>query len=318
MAKIANRTVSPSNDTEDSPTDARNSNGKQVMAEASSVANRREDHLHGARELLEAWRFETWMKLYRRCPWGIQALLPDTILTALATKARFQTLEDLITAGWSPTHVQKHGAKIISILKDYDDLFKSTKEHEIKVRAEKKKLDTAAKLEEKRIKAKEEHACQREIRAAQPKPPRPSRAKKTKVLADSITPNTPVQARPLMHYVSPTMSASTDPNFEGENIAPTSPFYSPIPMHYPQPSYASTSYNHSTTSHSFASAYSYPSQPTTPLNVRQSFNPYSYTTNPTFYNVNQFSTPLNTPLSFTPHSYLSSYATSNSNPTPSR
>ena len=153
------------------------------MAEASSVANRREDHLQGARELLEAWRLETWRKLYRRCPWGIQALLPDTILTALAAKARLQSLENLISIGWSPTHVQKHGAEIIDILKDYDDLFKSIKDDEIKARAEKKKQETAAKQEEKRNKAKEERARQREIRASQPKQPRASRAKKTKVFA---------------------------------------------------------------------------------------------------------------------------------------
>ena len=123
------------------------------MAEASCIANHREAHLQGARELLEAWRLETWMKLYRRCPWGIQALLPDTILTALALKARLRTLENLISVGCSPTHVQKHGAEIIDILKDYDNLFKSTKDDEIKARAERKKQETAAKQQEKRNKA---------------------------------------------------------------------------------------------------------------------------------------------------------------------
>ena len=294
------------------------------MAEASSVANRREDHLQGARELLEAWRLETWRKLYRRCPWGIQALLPDTILTALAAKARLQSLENLISIGWSPTHVQKHGAEIIDILKDYDDLFKSIKDDEIKARAEKKKQETAAKQEEKRNKAKEERARQREIRASQPKQPRASRAKKTKVFASSILPNTPLQ--PRMHHVSPT--SGINPVLEGENIppqsttsfTPTPPFYSPIPMHYFQPSIASTSYNHLlTTSHSFASTYSYPFQPTTPLlNARQSFNLTNNLPNQTPYNVNQPLTPPNIPLSFTPQSYLNSYTTSSNNQTPSR
>lgn len=100
------------------------------------------------------------------------------------------------------------------------------------------------KQQEKRNKAKEERARQREIRAAQPKPPRASRAKKTKVLASSILPNTPLQ--PHMHHVSPTL---INPLLEGENIplqsstsfsmptpVTTSPFYSPIPMHYFQPS----------------------------------------------------------------------------------
>jgi hypothetical protein len=339
MTKVAERPVSPSSDTEDSPADDQNSNGKRVMAEASSVPNRRGDHLHGARELLEAWRLETWMKLYRRCPWGIQALLPDMILTALAAKARLQTLEELISVGWSPNHVKKHGTEMIDILKDYDDLFKSTKADEIKARAEKKKQETASKLQEKRDKTKEERAHQREIRAAQPKPPRASRSKKTKVLSSSILPNAPLQ--PRMHHVSTTTSSTSNPTnvLEDENMplrfstsfvptmtaasVPSSPFYSPISTHYFQLSNPSTSYNNLPTSPSFASAYSYPFQPTTPLNIQQSFNPtrstYSPTTNlnQTSYNVNQFSTPLNIPLSFTPHSYLSSYPTASINQSPS-
>ena len=74
-----------------------------------------------------------------------------------------------------------------------------------------------------------------------------------------------------------------------------------------------TSTSFLTIPHSFASAYSYPSQPTTPLNVRQSFN--LNLPNQTFYNINQPPTPLNIQLSFTPQSYMSGYS---NNQTPSR
>jgi hypothetical protein len=57
--KAVERPRTPASDTEDSPCQDPNDNGKRIMSEASSVASRREDHLHGARELLESWRFET-------------------------------------------------------------------------------------------------------------------------------------------------------------------------------------------------------------------------------------------------------------------
>ncbi|KAG5651392.1 hypothetical protein H0H81_008858 [Sphagnurus paluster] len=96
-----------------------NQNGKRTME--PSVPNRRGPHLQGARDLLQKWRSETWRTLYCRRLWGIQCLLPDAILTAFATKARLRSREDLIAAGWSPTHCEKHGLQILHVLKVYDD-----------------------------------------------------------------------------------------------------------------------------------------------------------------------------------------------------
>jgi hypothetical protein len=99
------------------------------------------------------------MRLYQLRPWGMQCLIPHTVLMVLATKARLQTCNELINiAGWSPTHVQKHGTEIIDLLKAYDEKFKAAKDAEIKARATQKKLETMARQQEKREAAKAERA----------------------------------------------------------------------------------------------------------------------------------------------------------------
>ncbi|KAJ7856003.1 hypothetical protein B0H13DRAFT_2079272 [Mycena leptocephala] len=94
------------------------------MDQAASIADRRDHHLQGARTRLERWRFETWKELYTRRPWGYQVLLPDKVLTALAAKARFTSVEDLIGGGWSRTHARKHGPAVLEMLREYDALFR--------------------------------------------------------------------------------------------------------------------------------------------------------------------------------------------------
>ena len=98
------RPISPSSDTEDSPQQEVDEDGKQQMAEGARVANCRDSHLKGARELLEKWRIQTWLDQYRRRPWGHHSFLSDVLITSFATKARFSLTEDLIDTGWSPTH----------------------------------------------------------------------------------------------------------------------------------------------------------------------------------------------------------------------
>lgn len=277
------------------------------MAQVSSMANCREDHLLGARELLEAWRYETWMKLYRRRPWGMQCLLPDTILTAFATKARLQTPDDLIKSGWSRTHVQRHGAEIIDILRDYDSLFKAIRDDEIEAHSVKKKKDTAAKQQAKRDAQKEERARQRAIRAAQPKPPkppRPSRAKKQPMaLASSTIPNTSFQpcVYPTTVAVPLNITQSTIPDRENIPLQTATPFTrAPIPpAHFYQPltPMATHTSRYSRQEPFYSSNISYHYQPpnlntpqgpnhipftspqsfsTTPLNLQRSFNPLAY------------------------------------------
>ncbi|KAF8222444.1 hypothetical protein L208DRAFT_1413394 [Tricholoma matsutake] len=82
---------------------------KWQMAEGARVANHQDSHLKV--------RIEMWSDQYHRQPWGHHSFLSDVLITLFATKAHFSLTEDLINAGWSPTHAQKHGQELLGILK---------------------------------------------------------------------------------------------------------------------------------------------------------------------------------------------------------
>ncbi|KIK03032.1 hypothetical protein K443DRAFT_5751 [Laccaria amethystina LaAM-08-1] len=155
------------------------------MTEGATIANRREAHREGARELLINWRNKTWAELYRKRPWGVQALLPDVVLTALASKARLKTLEDLTGAGWSPIHARRHGDKVVEMLSGYDIKFLRQREADRVEKAEKKKAETVARNLEKRERERAERLRLRELKKNLPKPPRASRSKKRDPLSSS-------------------------------------------------------------------------------------------------------------------------------------
>lgn len=132
------------------------------MAEGAKVANCRDAHLKGARELLEKWQIKTWLEFYHRRPWGHHCFLSDVLIMTIATKARFSSIDDLIDTGWSPTHSKKHGQEVLELLKVYDDTFYKAREVEKLQKAEKRKQETAGrqalKKAEKREAAKAEAA----------------------------------------------------------------------------------------------------------------------------------------------------------------
>ena len=202
------------------------------MAEGARVANRRDDHLKGARDLLQNWHITTWLKQYRRRPWGYQCLLSDTLITSIATKARFKSVEDYINAGWSPTHADKHGVEILAMLGEYDEGFYKKREEEKRQKADQRKQETAERRAAKREAILEERAQKR----AQPKKPRPSRAKKTvtpkPANMGTLMDTTALYLNSLAAPPTPSAAPSTPvPRPGHENIPPymLSP-HTPLPM----------------------------------------------------------------------------------------
>jgi hypothetical protein len=179
------------------------------MDEAASVSDRRLEHLAGARKRLEKWRYDTWLDLYSRRPWGYQAFLPDKVLTAVATKARFTTIDDLISGGWSPTHAQKHGTDVLDLLRGYDVLYWEFVDAEKEERARLRREETLAARNQKKIVAAAVKARAKELRAvaraaapkAAPKP-RPSRSKKARIEQENLppAPNFPFLPHPPTPY----------------------------------------------------------------------------------------------------------------------
>lgn len=140
---------------------------------------------------MDKWRFATWFGQYKKRPWGVQGLLPDTVLTSLASKARLNNVDDLVRAGWSPTMAEKHGAELLTILGVFDTRFQLGREAAKRERAEQKKRETAARREEKREAERAERAQLREEHAREPKKPRLSRAKQPEAFGVSSAHNTP-------------------------------------------------------------------------------------------------------------------------------
>lgn len=138
---------------------------------------RRDKHLHGARALLTEWQSEKCWTVYRRRPWGPQALLPDDVLGKFASRGHAKTVEDLLHAGWSPTHTVRHGTELLAMLADYDTMFKADQAAVRKRQMEEKKAETMKHQKLKKDADKLEHVRLKAIKNAQPKPPRKSRAK---------------------------------------------------------------------------------------------------------------------------------------------
>ncbi|KAJ8489590.1 hypothetical protein ONZ45_g13521 [Pleurotus djamor] len=157
-----------------------NSNGKRPLPPSSSVPkpppNRRGDYLSNARKLIIEWRYSTWMAAYSRRPWGVQAFMPEKVLSAIASHARNTTIDHLIKDGWNSVHANAHGPQLLANLAEFDCQWKTRHEAE---KLAKREAGKQATVERKAAVAKAKKAEReeaRKLKAAQPKT-RPSRAK---------------------------------------------------------------------------------------------------------------------------------------------
>ncbi|KAJ3818575.1 hypothetical protein F5880DRAFT_1617250 [Lentinula raphanica] len=208
---IIPRPPSPSADREESEPALEHDAPLRVLS-TSSVSNRRHDHLNQVRARLTAWRDDT----YDDQPWGPHALLPPTVLTAIATKARLRTIDDFISiAGWEDVFAHTHGAEVLALLSSLDNEHHATIEQEKIERAEARHRSVLAKHEEtKRIRAEEKLArneakrVQREekIQAAQASKERKARekaAERARKAAEKATRLPPRRGHPPAIPLSP-------------------------------------------------------------------------------------------------------------------
>ncbi|KAJ7168073.1 hypothetical protein C8R43DRAFT_835617, partial [Mycena crocata] len=100
-----------------------------------------DEHLTGARKLLT--RFRTEKSGLSRRPYGIQAFMPDEVLKKLVTRKHVKEIDDLLHAGWSPTHTKRYGAELLVLLDTYDTEFKREHEAAKKRRMDEQKAGTA-------------------------------------------------------------------------------------------------------------------------------------------------------------------------------
>lgn len=104
---------------------------------------RRADQLKQARAALFQWRSKTKLKRYSPSPYTSAVILPDPILTTLASNARIQTLQDMSnTLGERWIFFDRHGDEVLKLLQAADAAFYQHVERE---REEKKNAKKAAK-----------------------------------------------------------------------------------------------------------------------------------------------------------------------------
>jgi hypothetical protein len=117
---------------------------------------RHAERLEACRNTLTNWRSSTWNRVFKHCIWGPSALLPDAVLTKLATQARLKTLADIQERipewGWA----DEYGEEILKLLEPIDNAWHEENERK---KAE-NKVKRAQLSEENRIKRNEERLLQ--------------------------------------------------------------------------------------------------------------------------------------------------------------
>lgn len=77
------------------------------------------NHLAIRRRVLEDWRYDCW-KNYRLCTWGVVGVMPDPILSLLASSIKIEAFDDLLEAIPNWGYASKYGHEVLSLLKDAD------------------------------------------------------------------------------------------------------------------------------------------------------------------------------------------------------
>lgn len=146
------------------PSRSVNTNGKrQIRQSKDGPATRRGDHLQSARNALERWRFKTKQDRYSPSSTTAVTLLPDPLLTTLASNARIRTVEDIekvLNPPW--IMARRHGEEVLAILKRLDDAHIHVRDQAKRAKADERRKVTEARQAEKREKANREREEKRQ------------------------------------------------------------------------------------------------------------------------------------------------------------
>src|ERR1700722_8277484 len=97
---------------------------------------RRRERLQICRQALNQWRTRCWKLEYGDCSWGPKVLMPDTIVTRLATRADITTVESLKVEIPEWDFGERYGTDVLTIIQQADTLWKEAHERELQSRKE--------------------------------------------------------------------------------------------------------------------------------------------------------------------------------------
>jgi hypothetical protein len=82
----------------------------------TKTGKRRGDKLMHCRAAIVHWRTSCWSKNYAGGGWGVAALLPDNIITKLATRTHITTIESLKLEIPEWDFTERHGAEVLAVI----------------------------------------------------------------------------------------------------------------------------------------------------------------------------------------------------------
>jgi hypothetical protein len=142
------------------PSKSTNANGKRPMqhpSDSDGPAIRRGEHLANVRAALNTWRYNTKRTSHTLGSVTAEVVMPNDILTKLATNARLRTVEDIEAAITKPRWIftRRHGMEVLALLADLDRAERNARERAKWLKAEKVREEREARLAEQK-RAKEE------------------------------------------------------------------------------------------------------------------------------------------------------------------
>jgi bloom syndrome protein len=130
-------------------------------------STRRLEHLANVRAALEGWRFKTKRDHYSLRSVTAEAILPNPILTTLASNAHIRTVEDIVTVINPPwIMARRHGEDVLKLLKTLDDAAREGHEREKRARAAERSAATAMRQAERQQVVEAEREARRQEKAA--------------------------------------------------------------------------------------------------------------------------------------------------------
>ncbi|KAK6996361.1 hypothetical protein R3P38DRAFT_2800062 [Favolaschia claudopus] len=108
------------------PSKHSNANGKRPMVKrrakrGEGPVTRRGEHLKAARTALGDWRLKTYITKYSACPFTEAGIMPDTVLTALASK-RLRQVDEIESLSPRWMLAQRHGQEVLELLQKVDQV----------------------------------------------------------------------------------------------------------------------------------------------------------------------------------------------------
>jgi hypothetical protein len=126
----------------------------QTGKRARQPGCRRQERLEAARNVLSNWRQTVWKSEFSHCIWGPEVLLPDTVLTKLASRAKIKTVSDIKNEIPEWLWEDEYGDILLKLLEPIDLAWHEEaerKREENKVKRAKVSADKKVKREEDRL-----------------------------------------------------------------------------------------------------------------------------------------------------------------------